>query len=230
MPENEIITTKDGSHSLLSQHFGVSYHSIHGAIQESQHVFINAALRYKAVLKTTLSILEIGLGTGLNAFMTFLESKKRNLNLDYIGYEFYPISIETANTLNYPLLLQAEEESSFFTLLHTCDWETSIVFNEHFSFIKKKKEFETIDVQNQYDIIYFDAFAPNAQPELWEIPFLQKMYNALKDEGVLVTYCAKGEFKRNLKKIGFDVEALAGPPGKREMTRASKEKNNNEQL
>lgn len=219
---NTLFETQDGSHSLFSEQYGVSYHSKYGAIQETQHVFINAALRFKAVVQKEISILEIGFGTGLNAYMTLLEAAKRNLAVQYTAIEAYPISLPKASTLNYPTLLKDEKFSSHFLQMHSADWATSIPITEQFKFIKRQIKFETIDYDNQFDIIYFDAFAPNSQPELWEADILGAMYKTLKKDGVLVTYCAKGVVKRTLKAVGFQIEALKGPPGKREMTRAIK--------
>ena len=215
-----IFITEDGSHSMFSQEHGVSYHSRHGAIQESQHVFIDAGFHFKSSANNSLSILEIGFGTGLNAFMTLLEAEKSDHKIQYTAIEAFPISIEEATTLNYAAALQ--QDTSKFLKLHQSTWEETISLNDNFSFIKNKKRFEELDFQNQFDIIYFDAFAPNAQPELWEKTLLQKMYDVLKPNGVLTTYCAKGVVKRTLKAVGFTIEAIPGPPGKREMTRAIK--------
>ncbi len=219
---NSLFETEDGSHSLFSEQYGVSYHSKYGAIQETQHVFINAALRFKAVIQKEISILEIGFGTGLNAYMTLLESTKRNLAIQYTAIEAYPISMEQATALNYSTLLNNKSSQAHFLQMHSSKWATPLTITEQFQFIKQQIKFEAIDFENQFDIIYFDAFAPNSQPELWEATVLGIMYKALKKEGVLVTYCAKGVVKRTLKAVGFQIEALKGPPGKREMTRAIK--------
>lgn len=219
MSDNQLITTKDGSHSLFSQKHGVSYHSKFGAIQETQHVFIDAGFRFKTPT-SSLSILGIGFGTGLNAFMTFLESKKHDIDINYIGVEAYPLSLETIHEFNFSEILKDDE--NVYHKIHELDWEKSHALNDHFQLTKMKMMIEDINFKNQFDIIYFDAFGPGAQPDLWEEPILQKMYNALKTDGVLTTYCAKGSVKRGFKKVGFTIEALPGPPGKREMTRAVK--------
>ncbi|MEM9887520.1 MAG: tRNA (5-methylaminomethyl-2-thiouridine)(34)-methyltransferase MnmD [Bacteroidota bacterium] len=223
MEDSRIFETQDGSHSIFSKQFGVSYHSKYGAVQETQHVFIDAALRFKAVLQRNISILEVGFGTGLNALMTYLEARKRNLNIHYTTYEAFPITQQEVGTLNYREILSVEEEDTgIFDQLHTLDWELPHTINENFNFRKHLQTFDHISYDAVFDIIYFDAFAPNAQSELWELPMMKKMYAALKENGILVTYCAKGAVKRNMKEAGFTIERLKGPPGKREMTRAVK--------
>jgi tRNA U34 5-methylaminomethyl-2-thiouridine-forming methyltransferase MnmC len=218
---NKIFLTDDGSHSLMSETFGDSYHSKFGAIQESQHVFIEAALNYlTAKGKTDLTILEIGFGTGLNVLMTFREAERQNLKIHYLTIEKYPLSIEQAETLNYAEQLMVD--SAVFKTLHSCNWGENVQLSTHFSFEKRENDCQSIDLENVADIIYFDAFAPQIQPELWETPILQSLFTALKIGGVLTTYCAKGAVKRALKEVGFQLESLPGPVGKREMTRALK--------
>ncbi len=222
MEDSNLFITDDGSHSIFSKKYGVSYHSKFGAIEESKHVFINAALRFKAVVQQNISILEIGFGTGLNAYVTFFEAKKRNLIIEYTAVEAYPISIQQAKQLNYKDLLEPGEDSDLFMNLHQAPWNVPFQLNDQYTIKKVLKKFEELDFENQFDIIYFDAFAPGAQPELWSDEILAKMYKALLPDGILVTYCAKGSVKRSLKGVGFTIEALPGPPRKREMTRASK--------
>ncbi len=219
--ESKIILTGDGSHTIESQKYGVTYHSIHGAIEETNHVFLKNGLYEFSHKYEPIHILEIGWGTGLNSYCTYLENLKLNKNIHYTAIEAYPISVDDAQLLNYHQLLHQVNNKEFL-LFHECDWNTFIDINHHFSFRKILKHFEDIDFNNEFDIIYYDAFAPTAQAELWEIPVLQLMYNALKENGILVTYCAKGSFKRTLKSLGFEVERLPGPPRKREMTRAKK--------
>lgn len=222
MPEVEIFKTQDGSHSVLSQEFGVSYHSRYGAVQESRHVFIEAGLFFKAITTKELRILEIGLGTGLNAFLTLLEAERHQLRIHYQAIEAFPLSVEQARLLNYPEMLQAQDYQTQFLTLHECPWEVEAAITPSFHFKKCRQRFETIDEREQFDVIYFDAFAPEAQPELWDIPVLSRMYNALRSQGILVTYCAKGVVKRRMRSLGFEVETLPGPPGKREMIRCVK--------
>lgn len=222
MTTDSIFETQDGSHSIFSQKYGVSYHSKYGAIQETQHVFIDAGLYYKAQEVKSIDLLEIGFGTGLNAFMTLLEASKNNLQVHYQTVEAFPISFEKAQQLNFSEQLNAPSFQEQFLNMHRMDWGVWQSLSEYFNFKKILNSFEEIDFENAFDLIYFDAFSPSAQEELWEIPLLTKMHKALKKDGVWVSYCAKGSVKRNLKAIGFEVEALKGPPGKREMTRCVK--------
>lgn len=222
--------TADGSHTVFSEQLKASYHSIHGAIQETEHVFIHAGMRHiLSRFPRDINILEIGFGTGLNALMTFLESERHfehtHLHLPIINYhtvEAYPLSMEHVFQLNYIELLKADIYKDVFTKMHSCEWFVEYALNDRFNFQKSFMHFEDIEIQNQYDIIYFDAFAPDVQPHLWSENFLQKMYNSLRNNGILTTYCAKGSVKRTLKVVGFSVEGIPGPPGKREMTRAHK--------
>ena len=220
--ENEIFLTQDGSHSLRSQRFGVSYHSKYGAIQESRHVFLEGGLYPTLLRKKAVRILELGFGTGLNAFLTLLDTRERHFTAFYHSIEAHPIDADTAAQLNYGQLLAGGRHAADFLRLHQTAWDTPVAFDEGFTLLKAKGDFGRVPMENDYDVVFFDAFAPNAQPELWEIETLARAYEALGEGGVLVTYCAKGYVKRNLKALGFTVEALPGPPGKREMTRAVK--------
>ena len=216
-----LFTTEDGSHSLYSEKYGVSYHSKYGAITETQVVFIDAALNFKAKQSSNLSVLEIGMGTGLNVLMSFIEAEKSKLTLQYTAIEGFPVSNEQLSELNFCKALGNNFQDTL-DKIHSLDWNKRHDLSPTFRFEKQLKLFEEINFNNEFDIVYFDAFAPTSQPELWEESFLRKMYLALKPNGVLTTYCAKGVVKRTLKKIGFEIEALPGPPGKREMTRALK--------
>lgn len=218
---SQIVTT-DGSHTLFSEQYGVTYHSRYGAVTESAHVYITTGLRYKAVMQREMSVLEIGLGTGLIAMMTWLEAEKRALVVDYTGIELFPPPLDTIKNLNYPQLLGVPDRAADYCKLHTTRWGRRQVFSEVFSFTKHKVPIESFSSPDTFDLIYFDAFAPQAQPELWTVEIFKNMYESLRPEGILVTYCAQGEFKRSLKKAGFTVERLQGPPGKREMTRATR--------
>lgn len=218
--KREIIQTLDGSTTIHIAEWDECYHSKHGAIQEAQHVFIKNGL--SLFPDRNVSILEIGFGTGLNAFITFLESKKRNQRIDYVGVEAYPISAEEILSMNYVEELNAVEQSSIFDTIHQSNWEEKIILDDDFTLTKRKQFFEEINDENKFDLIYFDAFGYRVQPELWSTAIFEKMYKALKSNGVLVTYAARGVVKRSMIEVGFTVEKLAGPPGKREMFRASK--------
>jgi len=217
-----LFLTNDGSHSVFSETYGVSYHSKYGAVTESAHVFIAAGLRYKAVVQREIAILETGFGTGLNAFMSWLEAERRNLQLRYVGLETAPVAQEDMQVLNYAELLGVPERSGDFLALHQNTWGIEHTLSEQFQFRKEQIAIEAFVAVDTFDVIYFDAFAPQAQPELWTAEVFARMYEALRPDGVLVTYCAQGAFKRTLKQVGFHVERLQGPPGKREMTRATK--------
>lgn len=218
--KREIIQTLDGSTTIHIAEWDECYHSKHGAIQEAQHVFIKNGL--SLFPDRNVSILEIGFGTGLNAFITFLESKKRNQSIDYVGVEAYPITAEEIVSMNYVEELNAVEQSSIFDTMHQSNWEEKIILDDDFTLTKRKQFFEEINDKNKFDLIYFDAFGYRVQPELWSTAIFEKMYNALKPNGVLVTYAARGVVKRSMIEVGFTVEKLAGPPGKREMFRATK--------
>lgn len=218
--ERKIITTLDGSTTIQLVEWDECYHSKKGAIQEAYHVFITNGLDF--FKEKPVSILEIGFGTGLNAFITYLEAEKRNQNIHYTGVEAYPVSLEEALAMNYPKQLAIENGDVIFKQLHVLDWEIENKIGNNFILKKRHQFFNDIDDLSQFDLIYFDAFGFQVQPELWSVEIFQKMFNALKDSGVLVTYAARGVIKRNLKTVGFDVKKVPGPPGKREMMIAFK--------
>ena len=218
--EREIIRTKDGSTTIHIKDWDECYHSKHGAIQEAQHVFIKNGLALYQ--NQSVSILEIGFGTGLNAFITYLESKKLNLDIDYVGVEAYPVSISELSAMNYVSELNADDKNAIFNLFHESNWEEKVVIDPFFSLTKRQQFFEEINDFEQYDLIYFDAFGYRVQPDLWSTSIFEKMYTALRPGGKLVTYAARGVVKRSMIEVGFTVEKLPGPPGKREMFRATK--------
>jgi tRNA U34 5-methylaminomethyl-2-thiouridine-forming methyltransferase MnmC len=218
--KREIIQTRDGSTTIQINDWDECYHSRFGAIQEAQHVFIKNGL---ALFENkSISILEIGLGTGLNAFITFLEAQKRNQTINYVGVEGYPVSSDEAELMNYVTELGAESQKNIFETMHESNWEEAIQLRNDFSFTKRNQMFNDIDDIEQFDLIYFDAFGYRVQPELWSTEIFRKMINALRPKGILVTYAARGVVKRSMIEVGFTVEKLAGPPGKREMFRARK--------
>lgn len=222
--ERKIIKTGDGSVTIHLSEWDEQYHSKHGAIQEAQHVFIKMGLEYWVGLnkEKQLSILEIGFGTGLNAFITFLEAKKLRLNINYTGVEAYPVSENEISELNYAEMLSAENQIDSFQKMHQIPWNTQAAIAENFKLEKQQKRFEEIEDINKYDLVFFDAFGARVQPELWTEEIFAKMYAAIKNNGVLVTYSAKGSVRRAMQTAGFIVERLPGPPGKREMLRALK--------
>ncbi len=218
-----VIKTEDGSHSLFVEELNEHYHSIHGAIQESKHVFIESGLKHIAIAdKSKISILEIGLGTGLNAFLTFLENETLNRNIHYTTIEAFPIDMTIVNQLNYPNLLGNESKKDIFTSIHSSAWELENSLSPNFTLLKIKDTLQNIKFTSTFDLVYFDAFGPQVQPDMWKESIFAKIANALHTGSILVTYCAKGEVKRTLKRTGFLVESLPGPPGKREMIRAIK--------
>ena len=223
--KRNIITTADGSKTIQIEEWNEQYHSVHGAIQEAKHVFIKNGLYHYCsanAVSNVVSILEIGFGTGLNAFITSLESDKMKTKIYYVGVEAFPVELEEINELNYVTQLQAENQKDFFRQMHEVSWEVVANMSSYFTLMKQKKYFSDIKDVNTYDIIYFDAFGSRVQPELWTETIFQKMYDALKLNGVLVTYAAKGSVRRAMLAVGFEVERLQGPPGKREMLRATK--------
>jgi len=224
MMKREIIVTSDGSSSIYLPEWDEPYHSKHGAIQEAYHVFIKSGLEYFKE-KKALSVLEIGFGTGLNAFITLIESQKKGLKIEYTGVEAYPVLPEEVKQLNYVEQLQVDELKEIFKKLHTVSWEEQHLISKDFKLTKQKKSFTEIDDRELYNLIYFDAFSPERQPGLWTSEIFEKMFLSLKNHGILVTYSAKGSVRRAMQSAGFVVERLPGPPGKREMMRGIKESN-----
>lgn len=219
--EKKIIKTSDGSSSVYIPEWDENYHSKHGAIQEAYHVFIKNGLDLFED-GSTISILEMGLGTGLNCMISYLESKKRNLSLDYLALEGYPLDIEMILELNHLQQLQAEKESNVYHKILTVDWNSKHQITDHFSLTKEQVLFEDFQKRSFADLIYFDAFGARVQPELWTEAIFKKMYEALNENGVIVTYSAKGSVRRAMQTVGLEVERLPGPPGKREMLRGRK--------
>lgn len=213
-----IIVTEDGSQTVISPIFKERYHSIYGAKTESDVVFIHSGLGDKIDLNE-INVLELGFGTGLNAVLAWKYASENDKVINYTGFEKYPVKLDVITKLNYGKLLDFSEE---FTHLHQASWNIQHQLDGHFQFCKIDADINTLKYTNEYDVIFFDAFAPAAQEELWTTEIFQLMYDSLKTNGILVTYCAKGQVKRNLKAAGFTIEPLPGPPGKREITRARK--------
>lgn len=222
--ERRIIKTDDGSVTIHLPEWNEQYHSKHGAVQEARHVFLKMGLHHflEANKSKELSILEIGFGTGLNAFLTLLEAESLNIHINYTGVEAYPVPPEEVKLLNYPEASQAEENAALFFKLHEVAWKKSSSISNNFSLKKMEMKFHEINDNSLYDLIYFDAFGARVQPELWTEEIFNIMFKALKRNGVLVTYAAKGSVRRAMIASGFEVQKLPGPPGKREMLRAVK--------
>ena len=215
----EIITTGDGSHSLLNHELNETYHSVHGALRESLHVFIKHGLSFfhDKYAGKDIAVFEVGFGTGLNALLTAEEAAAKGFTVHYTSIEAYPLEEAVWRNLNYaPEPVQQE----WFARLHQAAWGEPVEALPRFYLNKLKTTLQTVALAPaSFDIIYFDAFAPSKQPEMWTLPMLEKVVNALKSGGVFVTYCAKGQLKRDLKSLGLVVETLEGPPGKKEMVR-----------
>lgn len=226
--KREILITSDGSTTIYLPDWGEQYHSKHGAIQEAYHVFIKSGFELFCDVdqnkntQESMAILEIGFGTGLNTFITFLEGIKYQKTIEYVGVEAYPVLADEVLKLNFVSELKATAYQTYFNKMHIVSWDEKHSISKDFTLTKRKQFFEEIIDENTFDLIYFDAFGAEHQPELWTESIFLKMYRALKKGGVLVTYCAKGSVRRAMQTVGFTVERLAGPPGKREMLRAIK--------
>jgi tRNA U34 5-methylaminomethyl-2-thiouridine-forming methyltransferase MnmC len=218
----EIRETMDGSQTLYLEEIDEHYHSTFGAIQESQHVFIREGLERCPAKE--ISLLEIGFGTGLNCYLTLMNCLKRDQNISYFSVEKNPLPEELWDQLNYSLSFQ-DDDAEFFKLLHKAPWNCVVAINDHFSICKIEGDVLQYDLLDLpiIDLVYFDAFSPDKQPELWEKPLFEKIFSKMNANGILVTYCAKGHVRRLLQAVGFCVERVPGPPGKREMLRAVKQ-------
>lgn len=214
--KTNIRLTEDGSHTLFVPELNETYHSSHGAIQEAEHVFLK--MGFDACKKDPIYILEVGFGTGLNAFLTLLHAIKEQRKVIYHSIELYPVSLETIHQLNYVDQINADQRE-VFQKIHEVSWNESHVIDTDFTLMKIKGNLLDVDLPTSYDVIYFDAFAPNKQEEMWSDEIFQKMYNHTNLNGILTTYCAKGTVKRTIKRVGYELESLPGPPGKREMSR-----------
>lgn len=219
-----VITTEDGSSSIYHQGFDETYHSSHGAIQESNHVYIKAGLNHWLSQNAgkPIEILEVGMGTGLNVILTLKAQLEIGFPVRYTAIEPHPIDNTVLNELNYKEKFNHSIVSELFDRLHELPWEEETSLSLEFKLEKLKQTFQDFIPDQTYDLVYYDAFAPEKQAELWDRQWLQKVHYLLKPGGIICSYCAKGDFKRNLKAIGFKVERLPGPPGKAQMIRAMK--------
>lgn len=221
----QLIATKDGSHSLINRQLDETYHSRHGAVQESVHVFIQNGLQHwlEQHPGQDVSIFEVGMGTGLNVLLTMQEALVSDLNFYYTTLEPFPVSSDIIEQLNYLGFVRDTGLSQLFSDIHVCLWEQAIQIHKNFIFKKLPNTLQDVSLPlATFDVIYFDAFAANKQPDMWTYPVLEKATSLLKPEGIWVTYAAKGQLKRDLKALGLEVETLPGPPGKAEMVRAKK--------
>lgn len=219
--KREIIETKDGSKTIHLPELNECYHSIHGAVQEAQHVFLKSG--WDSLVSDEYKILEVGLGSGLNAILTLIKGAKDNKKVDYTGLEAFPVTLKEIKALDYTKHDEIQAVKNEFEKIHTSPWGKKVKLNAGFTLLKEQQKLATFPPnKNKFNLIYFDAFAPRVQPEMWTLSVFQKMYTTLVKNGVLVTYCAKGEVRRNMIKSGFKVDRIAGPPGKREMLRATK--------
>ena len=219
--KHEIIITQDGSSSIYIPELDETYHSKFGAIQEAKHVFVKNGLDLFEN-GSEISILEIGFGTGLNALITLLEAEKRNLKINYVGVEAYPIPFDEISQLNYVTQLESLEKQVDFEKMHASNWEEEISINSNFRITKRKQFFTNISDENTFDLIYFDAFGFTVQPELWNEAIFEIMYKSLKNRGILTTYACRTSIKNAMQHAGFQTLKLPGAPGKREMLRALK--------
>lgn len=217
--KHEFIQTEDGSSTLYVPELNEHYHSVHGALQESQYIFIQTGIEYYN--RPSVYILEAGFGTGLNAFLTLVYARQHNMQVVYHSFEKYPLAVSEAEQLNYTNIIDCKEKSLFMEL-HDCEWEKDIVLTPHFTLHKHQADFREVDFPPQFDVVFFDAFNPDVQPHLWTEDVLSRFCNALKPDGIFVTYCVKGIVKQALRNQGMAVKRLPGPPGKREILRATK--------
>lgn len=216
----ELFVTEDGSHSIKVPHLNVTYHSKHGAIRESVHVFIDSGLKY--LNKKEISVLEVGFGTGLNALLTLIEAEKNDLQIIFDVVELYPLDSVCVSSLNYLSILKEPQLAESFAHMHACEWDVAAKISGQFELKKIRGDIRYVELTGNYDLVYFDAFDPVAQPELWTVDVFRKIFNVAKQGCVLVTYCSKGIVRRAMTEAGFSVSKVAGPKGKREIVRAVK--------
>ncbi len=213
----ELYHTADKSNTLFSTEFGQHYHSINGAFTESIHIFVELGL--KNIELDKISILEIGYGTGLNAILTYKANLELNKEIYYQGIDVYPLEKSVFESLGYNQFMGGSNQS---LLQFNEDWNCECEINPNFVLHKQIVDLQSFNSDRKFNLIYFDAFSPEAQPELWTVDVFKKLSTLLLTGGILVTYCSKGIVKQNLRDSGFDVKRFAGPPGKRHVLRATK--------
>ncbi len=220
--EKKIVHTADGSKTIAIPQWNESYHSKHGAWQESQHVFIQMGLAHTGL--ASLSVFEMGFGTGLNAIQALLYAEKHRIIIDYHTLEAYPLEEELWQQMDYEDLLPNGLMRDFFRQMHRVEPEQSIPLGDYFRFTKYHADIHEFLPPTNPDLVFYDAFGPRVQPDLWTSSIFERLYSMMSPGGILTTYCAKGEVRRTFQSLGMEVERLAGPPGKREMLRATKPK------
>jgi tRNA U34 5-methylaminomethyl-2-thiouridine-forming methyltransferase MnmC len=217
--KRELRLTSDGSPTLYVSQLDETYHSMHGSVQEARHVFIENGLRFVAAESKKVNILEVGFGTGLNALLTAQYAKENALSVHYVGLEAYPVEEEIWKAINF---LDNPEAKACYTQIMELPFGVTKAYDASFTLCKMAFSIQEWTTTEKFDLIYYDAFGPKAQPEMWALAIFEKLYSLLNPGGAIVTYCAQGQFKRHLKSLGMRVEGLPGPPGKREMTRGVK--------
>ncbi|MDR0206977.1 MAG: tRNA (5-methylaminomethyl-2-thiouridine)(34)-methyltransferase MnmD [Bacteroidales bacterium] len=222
--KRHLVITEDDSSSFYDEEVNQYYHSHFGALQESLHIFINAGLcsEYLSHL-AHISILELGFGTGLNALLTYFKAEEMQKKIYYETLELYPLTPKEAAQLNYPNILDYENVKEIFTTLSSTPWDENVVISEHFTL--NKRQISAIGAQYSphfFNLVYFDPFSPDVQPELWTKAVFESIFNSMSDNAILLTYCTKGTVKEVMRKIGFEIEKLPGPAGKREILRGRK--------
>lgn len=217
----ELYTTNDNSHTLYNSDLDETYHSRNGAVEEALYVYLKQGFEVKALSTQNISVLEIGFGTGLNAILTLQVAEKLNVVCDYYSLETFPLSVDVVEQLNYGQFINPNH-FNYFNQMHQCAWNSWQHINPNFSLYKAENSIHDFNTTERFDVIYFDAFGPDKQPDMWTEQVFEKLFELLNSGGIFVTYSAKGEVRRALKAIGFDVELLPGPPHKRHMLRAIK--------
>jgi tRNA U34 5-methylaminomethyl-2-thiouridine-forming methyltransferase MnmC len=218
---HELFITEDGSHSVRIPELNVTYHSKHGAIAESACIFIESGL--KRLNKSTISILEVGFGTGLNALLTLIEAQKNDFQIIYDVVELYPLDNVCVSSLNYLSILESPQLADAFSHIHACEWDATVKISGQFQLKKIRGDIRHVELTGKYDLVYFDAFDPVVQPELWTVDVFRKIFNVSNQGCILVTYSSKGIVRRAMTEAGFSVSKIEGPKGKREIVRAWKQ-------
>jgi len=223
MRDYKIFTTEDGSHTIYDNILNEHFHSVYGAVEESKYIFIQYGLMLNKSKSNQLNILEVGFGTGLNALLTFLENESICKKINYVAIEPFPLPERIFLDLNYNAILNRNDLKEVFLKMHYTHPNVPYYINDSFILYKLFEKLEEMQLSSYaFDLVYFDAFSPKTQPELWTVEIFEKLFKSLKNEGLLITYSSSGEVKRNLKIAGFEIELLSGPIGKRHITLAKK--------